>query len=485
MSSACITAVPQTVAVQGHVEDDNTRGPLAGVQVCIGGTSTCTATSATGDFKLAYPGKPGDFIALSFQAAGYARQSHALTVVPNAWVPTLLRQVAQVTQLRLPAAGDAPVITSVQVGDVVMAVGIPGGALVDTRGQVATGDAVLSLTHWHPLRSVASAPGRLLAENPNGTRPEGLVTYGMSDIEMSQGGALLQVAPGAHLDWTLTVPQAIADDLAARPTKLPNLYSLDPATGLWHFEGNVGTGALAYDPNGARFTARLPHLSAWNVDSNEPAAGGGCVQGHVVNPCGTAAANMPITLWFTGAEELKDWHATTDGSGNFCIATPLTAFFPSPQTTHYFISGAQYTDTAMCNPVSPATCFNCSPADEALGYSWCSWCQYYDPTFLGQGGSSQTGETPTIYHDGCGAAELSLTGGQFCGGSCTTVPDAVIADPNCSKPVTPGNAPPPDPCSQATAKQKGDPCNPATDTCCPAADSLECRDYLCVPKDGP
>lgn len=459
---ACMRGIPDAVPVKGNVVNQHGQA-LANAKACVGSTSECATTDAAGNFTLNYSGKSGDVIALNFAATGFARQAQPVTAKVGAWVPVILRNVGSVTDVTLPAAGEAPVTASVTSNGNTMTLTIPGGAMVDPNGNVVSGAATVTLTYWHPLQQLTSTPAPLLAENPNNpNNAVPLATWGMGDIEVQQNGTLLNVTPGQHLTWQLDIPPSLGAMINANTVAMPNLYSVNPNTGLWHYEGNMGSGSLAL--NGNTWVAKLPHLSAWNIDDDSPPSAGGCVQGTVNYSSGGGAANLAIIVWFLGDEELKDWHTTTDGSGNYCINTPITLMGDAAQYTHYFVSGADsYTDTNMCNP-APADCFNCTYENVTVDYGWCSLCRYTDPADPGNTAPDGYGSI-SLYPDTCGAAQVTINGGTFCNSGCSQLNTAVApkAVPPCPKVLPQGQS-----------------CDPTSTTAC-CVDGYVCSDYLCVP----
>ncbi|HET6343620.1 MAG TPA: hypothetical protein VFH51_01760, partial [Myxococcota bacterium] len=387
-------------------------------------------------------------------------------------------------------------------GDAGATLSIGPGDLVDREsGAPVHGDFNVTMTLWNPAESLTSAPAVLLADSPGAGAPTPLVSFGMAQLELTQNGNRLQVAPGAQLDLHLREPAA-AQSAMTRPALrgMPNLYSLDEVSGLWHLEGTVDSGALAYDAATGTFSARLPHLSNWNVDipADQVALTPTCVQGTVKNSCPAAAgaplADSNVTVWFMGFEQLKDLHAKSDANGHYCIGDYLS-FIGSQgkQNVRYFVSGASYTDTSMFsggtqNPY-PASCFDCEKTGETFDdrgytYSWCSDCSCNDCMDADTAASGLTSGN-AIYYPTTGAGSAVLAGHTSCSqGNCVQLQDVALAGPACA---VPGTVPPPaDPCQAATAKFLGDTCVPG-DVCCSdsGAGGLTCADYLCVPVAEP
>lgn len=469
------------------------NGALAQARVTVVTSGTTVQSGSDGSFTLpASLGAPGDVVPLSIQADGYARQFRSVRVpalgATNPKVLITLRPHDRLETVTLPSGDNPALAVQITRDDSTLTLSIPADSLVTPAGSLATGTAKVAITYWHAGEDLSSAPGPLIAEASGGAL-QALDTFGMADIEVTQGSDVLQVAAGKHLTLDIGAPAALRSLLAVRGLTVtpPNLYSLSIKTGLWVQEGTLADGTLAYD--GQTFSATLRHLSAWNVDADLSTSNGGCVQGHVKNKCGTSLANKPVIVWFMGGEQVKDFKATTDANGNYCIPTPLTTFGQAQQNTHYFVSGADPTDTNMCNP-APASCTASCPYETSWDGSipYCSACRYSGESALPVGN-----QPVTFYTDPCNSPRVTLDACHFCPGqvpSSCTVPNygAVTAGTpvaGCSQlaelVTTEACAPAaaPDVCTTAAAKHEGDSCGP-TDTCCPRAD-LTCADRVCVP----
>lgn len=477
-----------SISIYGQVRTEAGLG-LAGVQVCFVGGKMCATSDANGNYKAPYDNKSPEPVVVQFSKAGFARRVARMHNATIAQAGMVLRAVDSATRVTLPKDGEAAVSVSVVHDDAKTTLSIGPSALVDALGALAAGDANVSLTFFHPLRPLQAAPAALEAEDGNAVK--GLITWGMADIEIEQNGALLQVAPNQTLGWHVTEPAAIAQTLspnAALVMPVPDLYSLNANTGLWHLEGSAKSGAVAYDQATTTVQTKLPHLSSWNIDSDAGPAWGGCVTGRIVDPCGKPVANKAITIWYLGFEQLKDWTGTVTGAdGTFCTPTYLSSFNVTGNklNINYFVAGAgSIADTSMCNP-APASCFNC--VDEQAPWQPMGWCTncLLDPSQSQP--ASQGTEPPTYYTNTCNAPSINLVPYSSCSsGGCTALGDIVLSSTTCNTPVAPnsggGTPTSPDPCKDGTGKTLGEACT-TTDVCCPR--SLVCEDLLCLPpKDN-
>ena len=108
-------------------------------------------------------------------------------------------------------------------------------------------------------------------------------------IVARQGDAVLQVAPGKHVEITIPVPESATD----APTTVP-LWSLSPSTGVWVEEGTAVAQADERAPSRRAYHASIPHLSWWNGTQWLPSV---CFSGNVVDVNGGPAAYVPITAY--------------------------------------------------------------------------------------------------------------------------------------------------------------------------------------------
>jgi hypothetical protein len=481
-------ATANEISIFGQVQTEAGL-PIAGATVCFPAKSACVTTDADGKYATPYDNKIAEPLVVNFQAPGYARRTARLHNATGSQAPMALRQLDKQVTVALPTGTQAAVDVTVVRDDAQSTLSVPADALVDNNGTPAVGNANVRRTFWHPLNPLVSAPGNLVAETDNGGR-KSLETYGMADIEVEQNGALLQVAPGKTLGWSIAEPNAVRQALSPNNdvyNALPDLYSLSTTTGLWHLEGTAATGALTFDANTGIIATRLPHLTSWNVDADAGPKWGGCISGRLVDPCGKPVAATDFTVWFLGYEQLKDWTGNrSNDDGTFCVPTYLSSFNVTANrlNINYFISGADsYTNTTMCNP-APASCFNCvdqNPNFSTMG--WCSNC-FLDPAGI-QPAAAGT-EPPTYYSNTCNAPSIDLVPYSSCGANnCANVGDIVLASATCG--ANPPNkttpAPPPDPCAAGKGKSLGQECA-QNDICCPH-DSLVCEDELCVPNQDP
>ncbi|HYD36635.1 MAG TPA: hypothetical protein VEA60_03420, partial [Allosphingosinicella sp.] len=134
---------------------------------------------------------------------------------------------------------------------------IPAGALVDGRGNAATGPVRAAVTTLNPERR--ALPGDYSALTRAG-RTVGLVSYGAVDAKFTDAaGQPLNLRPGTTAEVRIPVPPGQA--ATARPT-MP-MWSYDPVRGRWIEEGE---GTLERRVDGLFYVGQTRHFSTINFD---------------------------------------------------------------------------------------------------------------------------------------------------------------------------------------------------------------------------
>ena len=356
-------------ALAGRVVDENAAPiPHATLTWARG---TVAETADDGYFTLAFGSRETAIQPLKISAPGFATIFR--TYGPAAGTTLTLgdlvlrRQMpAQTAMLPAPGATAVPVERTTDDGGIKLL--LEAGKLVDSAGRLVTGEVDVHLEYWHPESSLRSAPASLRADNGNETLP--LDCFGMAGIEVWQGGEALAVATGQDLTVEFKQPKSRQ---AFWRSASPQLYALDEVKGLWRQEGTVADGRLAFDPETQAATAKLGHLSYWNVDYAMNPNNGGCVGGVAYNACdfGSPARNTDVTVWFLSWEQLADFPTRTDSNGSYCVATPIPdAPLVHNQElgltgvhVHYIVTGKSMEDTDMANPLPPS-CRTCDPEME-------------------------------------------------------------------------------------------------------------------------
>ena len=454
------TAAPVTTRIMGTVIDP-TESPIPTAEVSIAGRDLRTTTDALGQFLLPVDNGLGDVISVHASATGYASMYRLVTLSVDADVQLELelRPVGRAGDVSLPGPGETATI-ALGGDDGGVELEIPHAALVDKAGNVASGDVQVLMTYWHPVTDYQHFPADLMAAEPDGSLsplgPTFLESFGMTEIDVIQGGTTLQVASGATLGLTIKAPGPQRD--GADPTNPPRLYWLNPATGFWQEEVD----RYSYDAATGELVASLKHLSIYNSDVPLKAHSG-CLGGRVVSQCGTpvTGAQVRVVLTKNGG---RSWPLTTQltgADGRFCQETGLSGGPEGDLSGHFEMTARAQKETYSGDTAGHVIVMSCSRCDGVCEDKKCA-C-FNDPAML---------DTPEC------RALLGLTGRPnvdrtgLCS-QCVQIPDITLDAPCGGTPA-----------GECTGLGPGDLCDEAVDTCC-STDGRDyiCSDGLCVPTE--
>lgn len=487
--------------------------PVTGVQVRLADTNVTAVTDANGSYLVtAARAHVGESSAISLSHPDYSPLHGTVTFVTTNTVSDYkLRRHGVVANVVLPAtAADAPATVAVPgaaEGDGGAVLRINAGDLTLPNGTPAVGAAVVKMSYWGTGGDFTTAPAPLFGVGGSDANVVGLYSFGMANIEVTQGIDALQVAAGKTLALDFNRPAAVDQNLLtgldpAEPVG-PHLWYADPNTGRWTSAGTLATGATSVDANTLTVRANLPHLSAWNIDGI--AKTNQCLTGKVINNCNTNVVGAKYSLWMlTSTGELAVYTIMPDATGTYFVNINGAAVNVNGQqqkTAEFYawVSGYQQPDQAKCNPTGQSTysalCtkdvqYSRYPAGSCAGWdtglrmspgqyrpidykSWVAKCN------LALISAPMCGYAPGTLNTTAGGRCQYWEGGKLSGGIpmtqglCGQLPTFEV--PGCGSPPDGG-----DPCSDKNAKGEGDPCQADID-CCPNA-SLVCADGLCVPK---
>lgn len=159
---------------------------------------------------------------------------------------------------------------------------LPAGALVTVAGAPVNGPVQIAMTPIDITQPNAGGfPGQFAGVDADAvTQP--IVSYGVTDFVLSQGGQRLQLAPGkpAEILLPLYATRLLGGAAIAVGERMP-LWSLSEASGLWIQEGEGEVVAAAAAPTGLALRATVSHFSPWNADRvavpRSPGVRGRCV----------------------------------------------------------------------------------------------------------------------------------------------------------------------------------------------------------------
>lgn len=270
-----ITAAPQPVATDGTINGnviDLNNDPIEGVEVRLinaldlAGGDRDTTTDTDGNATLQNMPTGVEFV-FTLSKTGYADRFVRTTIPAGAtdaatFTATMTERAAAQTLNNAENGGTV-------VGTDGTAIVLPAGALVDTNGNPVSGDIEVALTpvDVSDVNARDAFPGSFAAADESGNTGL-LLSFGVAEYHLSQGGERLQLAPGRQA--TLTVPVYIDQYSDGSPVQAGDsipLWSLDETSGQWIQEGMGTVVADSNSPTGLGFEMVVGHLSWYNCDS--------------------------------------------------------------------------------------------------------------------------------------------------------------------------------------------------------------------------
>ena len=430
---------------------DAAGNPVAGAKLANPSGSVSSTSNAAGQYTLGVTAAALGNDALAVTAANYASTSR---VVPagTRTQDFVLRAFDTVKAITVPTGSAAAVTASAARGDGTVTLTIPADSLVTAAGTPATGAAEVRLTYWHPINDMHTAPASLVANfigDGNGPYRLSMQSLGMVDVQVVQGDAQLQVAPGANLGLDHALPDVFRQAMAQKPNDLggPYLFYYDPNISMWSLDGNV-----SYNAATGTLMGQLPHMTAWNYDNFEGwsppsycttsdlvagsggcgkpqnSVNGGCLAGRALLASGSPAANTTVRLWLFDSEHVNAVDLQTDSSGNYCTVIGTRLCVPGANNTtpctytsndvYYLVSDTDSPDhSSMANPI-PAGCGTSGGSYNTISYvSQCGL--FIDP---------QTGVYNPPGRSVSPLAQASISVGTTCGGGgCGHIPDVTLS----------------------------------------------------------
>lgn len=181
-------------------------------------------------------------------------------------------------------------------------VSLPVDALVNSDGDVVTGEVELSMT---PLDvssdEIFSFPGGFEGVRPTGEQGY-IVSFGVADFTFTQNGETLQVMPGKAAEIEIPVTNADVEFGDIIP-----LWTLDEETGLWIEEGTGEIIASAGSPSGLAMVAETGHFSWKNIDVFKGGTGFDSPDGYTLIPrCRNTETGQIVACTFRGKSVNSD-----------------------------------------------------------------------------------------------------------------------------------------------------------------------------------
>jgi len=193
-------------------------------------------------------------------------------------------------------------------------VSIPAGALT-AYNRPARGE-ITAYIREIPPDATETGPGPLIGRSADGTGEFPLVSFGMAQVELSQGETPINLADGQSASIELELPSSGS----ARPTgpeaSIP-MWHYDEEEGVWQEDPAAIGRYLPPMTEGGSYTLRaeVPHFSTWNWDSWWWQYGN-CARGVVVRPDGSTVGGAEVKFWVDG---LGTWTTNSLADGTFCM----------------------------------------------------------------------------------------------------------------------------------------------------------------------
>ncbi len=236
-----------TGSIYGQVKTTSGSN-LYGVKITVSGVER-TESNSTGYFSVPSIA-PADRVVVNFSKEGYVPttanvriQPFQVTYIDPVMAPVGTTGTYNGSQLTLSNSGGQ--------------ITIPAGSLVDSSGNVFSGNATASFTVFDPTNDAErnAFPGDFMGTTAAGAEIP-ILSYGFFDITVKDAeGNELQLANGNTAGFSIPIP---ADILATAPATMP-LWYFNEENGQWEEQGVV-------TKVGSNYESSVPHFSIWNND---------------------------------------------------------------------------------------------------------------------------------------------------------------------------------------------------------------------------
>lgn len=269
--------------------------PIGGVSVTSGGASALT--DANGEFVMENT-PAGDNTIINFAKSGYVTSYKTVEILKEkkSYVEAAVKLVSKSIAI------DASTESNVSDGNAVLT--IPANSLVDSNGDLYTGDAMVDITYFDPTADQFSNafPGDFMGVGTDGQNVP-IASFGFIDVEIKNGQEILNMKEGATANLKLSVPSELA---AKAPDEIP----------LWYFDKNDGQWkeySLAAKNQSGAYEGELPHFSTINLDMKVEERSQ--IEGKVVDHNGNPLARAWIKI--EGVDFARSATGHTDENGYF------------------------------------------------------------------------------------------------------------------------------------------------------------------------
>ncbi|HPM77971.1 MAG TPA: carboxypeptidase regulatory-like domain-containing protein [bacterium] len=266
-------------AVWGQVTDTQ-DDPLGGVDVTLrDGIGTAMRTDDNGYFVI-IGASVGEEMDVRFDKDGYARTHKPVNLMEGVLssMETKMKKIQRLGQ----RSSDEDLDERLDDGS---RVSVPPGALVDPDGNVATGAMDIAITGLRvETVDIGAAPGNFDGRDESGDEGK-IESFGMIDMNFSQNGEALQLAPGETAMVEFEVGTLGREEGDVIP-----LWYYDSDAQQWIREGECEV--METDEDGTlACVGEVAHFSTWNADQTYEAT---CVKGMLRDQAGQPVAGALI-----------------------------------------------------------------------------------------------------------------------------------------------------------------------------------------------
>lgn len=231
--------------------------PIHLATVSLGRLGLAVATNENGEYSLEEV--PFGSHVLTFEHPDYVLTQRPANVRPDIGLDVSSRLIRRSEPLTF----DAQTGAVLKVGPFTLT--FEPDQLVARDGSIAQGTIEIVATAIDPrlAEHLHAAPAPLEGMQIDGSRT-GLFSFGMIEVEMSQGGQKVNVKPGKKVEVALEIdPRFPTKELKTIP-----LWHHDLEEGIWVQERDAHDAVIDHRDGETVAVARLPHFSQWNFDVN-------------------------------------------------------------------------------------------------------------------------------------------------------------------------------------------------------------------------
>ena len=299
------TPTPETTnrTVTGEVAHFATGSALSGINIRIG--SQTTRTNSNGEYSVPVATSQPGRVTVIASGNGFSSTSETITIGTNNGATGALD--IDLLPIAFSGSFNPSNAFTAQVPNSPAQVVIAAGSLVNSSGNVPTGNVRADLTPINPALDIDVMPGEMMISSGAPIASYGALTVDFTDTS----GSELNLATGQTA--TIRIPVSNRGS-APVPATIP-LFFFDDTQGYWVEEGSATLSA-----DGTYYEGTVSHFSTWNADYLfDSITISGCVQDESGNKVRNALINME-GFDYNGATSSR-----SNSNGNFSILAQRNA----------------------------------------------------------------------------------------------------------------------------------------------------------------